>query len=512
MYFALSLSGQRVSAKKAVRGGRYICIRCRAPVYLRRGKIREAHFAHLHATANEECDLYHHAEPSTPVGQFPTRESESPVQELVLDLVLERPILSSSSSWHLCVRFPVPERSQGRFRFIMGGLDSRELLVRSLVGQTFYLKVPPSIERYRAAWVSDETDFHLKCALRAGCDGLPAEGVLAFSNDPGRYLQIAPYLEWGKSYFLIHRCATEVDDCAGLIVHAQRAQRDWVLSLVSLPHHPDARDRQKIEDRLNYPCEKISTSLILLDPQEYFRPDGTSACAYTARPILIMTRTESSNAHLHVSKYKDDEHLQTETFALDSEHEIVRVEVDDADQVCLELGGLVKRINLDTPNREPVGSVDLLVNTRGAWVSVLEMDPATLPRTRDFVEFAATSRITTTLFYKTVDALSWSEFRVDFCEELPDSDVGRKLFKPACASVDELHRLVFDESLSIDMRLGAMSVLRQAVDISNRDNQDVRKKYSWEMTGVEIWAKSCGQKQIPREYVQLLQHGKRTVE
>ena len=46
MYFAVDNSGRRISADIAERGHEYFCPLCSGPVILRRGEIKEAHFAH----------------------------------------------------------------------------------------------------------------------------------------------------------------------------------------------------------------------------------------------------------------------------------------------------------------------------------------------------------------------------------------------------------------------------------------------------------------------------------
>src|SRR5262245_37372211 len=109
-YATIGRAGKLIEAARAAIRRDYTCPSCRARVFLRRGSIRDAHFAHYPGEGKPECEQYHPYHPGTgiPPTRTPQRRDSDESEELRLTVEHE------GSEWTLLLHIPeVPNAELG---------------------------------------------------------------------------------------------------------------------------------------------------------------------------------------------------------------------------------------------------------------------------------------------------------------------------------------------------------------------------------------------------------------
>jgi hypothetical protein len=119
----------------------FACPVCGAAVFLRRGYVRAAHFAHKSGLASPECELYFFSEdirnpwPSSPLPPVGDSRGGEQIAPLALSIAIEpeqqtRP--RHLRRWELCVTIPKSNDSRGQISFDCGaGVHRNVYLSRS---------------------------------------------------------------------------------------------------------------------------------------------------------------------------------------------------------------------------------------------------------------------------------------------------------------------------------------------------------------------------------------------
>ena len=130
MWYAIdSGTGTRVHAVDGSRYRAYRCPTCRGEVFLRSGQQRAAHFAHIHHTANRECDLYTPGQSPLDPHRRPERDNPSvadhkpritPVEASIEVENRQSSRRARAPRWHLCLTIPKSLDGRGAITYDFG--------------------------------------------------------------------------------------------------------------------------------------------------------------------------------------------------------------------------------------------------------------------------------------------------------------------------------------------------------------------------------------------------------
>jgi hypothetical protein len=245
MYLAIdAYSKKHVRAASAQRGRDYRCPTCRAPVHLRRGTYREAHFAHDPGQGRPECELYHFSDSllgltsDDPV--FSPPAEILPRQRLSLWLNVQVPTGRNPATWSLEVLVPKSPGRAGTLTFD-GGADGLrvELSCLRLNAGAITCPVNPNAADFRVSWVSRDVDRYFAQAVQDRIAGLDPLRANVFSTGRGSRQERASVLNWGGSYYLVYRAARLADVPSQIASVALADHKDWSCLLVTLPSIAD---------------------------------------------------------------------------------------------------------------------------------------------------------------------------------------------------------------------------------------------------------------------------------
>jgi hypothetical protein len=226
MEWALNSSLQHVHAfsSDAIRGLPYTCPRCRNETFLRKGKKRIAHFAHVSGQTIKDCELY-----------VPPAIYASKVEDKILDNVYEKTldlyVEIEKENWSLHIKIPsaVGQYKGKAFLKIPFAWDGeRTIPLSSVRSNGKKVRVRLQEQLYNVI-VNGEIKDDWKKKVTHAVKGLGEDMVTIFyfSKLGGRRLLPNTPLQWGDTYVLI------CDD-------------QNIKNFLSLPHHIAHRKLKKI--------------------------------------------------------------------------------------------------------------------------------------------------------------------------------------------------------------------------------------------------------------------------
>jgi hypothetical protein len=236
-------TGGDVDAHYARSSGRFTCPVCRAPVILRDGRYRAAHFAHRVSTARKECLLYHPSsallEPWSIVS--PSAPLAEPTPRLALSLTVEQTTVRGKVTgvWGLNVTVPKSPSILGEIVVDCGVGDHRHILLAKLaIGPQTYA-VDLDAPSFFASWVSHEVPQEYGRRVRERIAGLAVDRFNVFLATKTKQRPAAGALIWGQDYYFLWRHDKVRTVPADIVVAALPQKNAWSCCLVSLPGEPD---------------------------------------------------------------------------------------------------------------------------------------------------------------------------------------------------------------------------------------------------------------------------------
>ncbi len=237
-------TGRVVAAGDASPYGDYICPMCTMPVFLRRGDVRVAHFAHRSGLASPECELYvpsdDIANPLTlPPGSHPKGQglSSEKIAPLALSIAIEpeyRPGRRGARQWDLCVTIPKSTDQHGQIEFDSGGGVHRRIPLSTLVLRPLSHPVDLDAINYGAVWVSPEVSQPYRTAVTHRLPGLSKDRITAFATTPEKFKPRVEILSWATSYYFVWRASAGLALPEELPCHILAQRGPWHCALVSL--------------------------------------------------------------------------------------------------------------------------------------------------------------------------------------------------------------------------------------------------------------------------------------
>ena len=252
MWYAIDVrTGKQIHADNGSRYRTYRCPVCEGEVFLRGGQHYAHHFAHRHATAKPECELYTpgksridpHRAPAHPF----TYEGRVAKDKLGITppsicIEVENRQLSGRGRiprWSLCIAIPKSVDGRGRISFDLGAASPRTIALSKLFGGPATYPANPDANDFKAVWCSPETDPAYRDIISERRPGLNKQGVTPFMSVRGRYKPRARRLVWGRAYYFVWPKSFDPKFPSALDVLAFEKIKDWSCVLCALPESRD---------------------------------------------------------------------------------------------------------------------------------------------------------------------------------------------------------------------------------------------------------------------------------
>lgn len=300
--------------------------KCGAPVYLRAGGYRAAHFAHERWSASDDCDLYHPFDSAAPAvtAVFPTSETPPEPQEAAALRGLALFIQTDSAlNAYLAIRVPAAEqgiRWDGEIRFSTPAGESR--LRQDHLTSDRYVRVRPTLERYAGRLVGTVDEVYGQM-ITDGVYGLSADKSL-FSIDDGfgRRLGWNEEVSWGDDLILVFSAEPTYNkflqfiEAVSFPYQPMSLHVDFKCVQLSLPEGSAVPEhvRAATVEYLEREVRPNRTRILILDPPaHHFSAEGEWVVAsgseslklYRSRPERV-TVVSDSGEDVSVQEISDD--------------------------------------------------------------------------------------------------------------------------------------------------------------------------------------------------------------
>lgn len=253
MEWALNSSLQHVHAfsSDAIRGLSYTCPRCRKETFLRKGKKRIAHFAHVSGQTIKDCELY-----------VPPTIYDSKVENKIIDNLYEKSldlyVEIEKENWSLHIKIPsaVGQYIGKAFLKIPFAWDGeRTIPLSSVRSNGKKVRVRLQTQNYNVITNGDMKD-DWKTKVTHFVKGLDEDmiTIFYFSKLGGRRLLPNTPLQWGETYVLIcdHQNIKNFLNLPHLIAHRKlKKVNSWSAMIIKLPTSLDSFIEQWIGNYLN---------------------------------------------------------------------------------------------------------------------------------------------------------------------------------------------------------------------------------------------------------------------
>ena len=298
MYFATERrSREIVPAHKASQWRDYFCPTCKAGVFLRDGKKRDKHFAHMPRQGKPECEDFHPSNELARSWQNNIIVSHGPsVDPLRLGVELEPDHVSGRGprNWRLCLTVPKSHDGRGKISIDLGDGDVRPITLAKLsLGAQTYV-VDPTASEFGAKWVSPEVHADYKSAVEERAAGLDSDAINAFSSTREKLKPLTDAFCWGESYYFVWLSNATFAFPPGLISNALAENRGWSCALGVLPHAPDAELADWLTTNCNLPIIRPKREWAIVYPPPYAFDDNGSLEIPAATEVVLALKSIGS--------------------------------------------------------------------------------------------------------------------------------------------------------------------------------------------------------------------------
>ncbi|WP_411552983.1 hypothetical protein [Paenibacillus lautus] len=310
MEWALNSSLQHVhaSSSDAIRGLSYTCPRCRKETFLRKGKKRIAHFAHVSGQTIKDCELY--VPPTIYTSKVEDRIIDN-LNEKTLDLYVE----IEKENWSLHIKIPsaVGQYTGKAFLKIPFAWDGeRTIPLSSVRSYGKKVRVKLQTEIYKVVVNGDIKD-EWKKKVTHSVKGLDEDmiTIFYFSKLGGRRLLQNTPLQWGETYVLI--CNDQNIKTFFYLPHliAYRKLKNvntWSALVIKLPTSSDNFVEQWIRDIFNKSVVAPVPQLRLVSPVSSAVDDQEAVVISPSDNVIIaVTGEQGAKAWSTIHVHKIDE-------------------------------------------------------------------------------------------------------------------------------------------------------------------------------------------------------------
>ncbi|MDA9537379.1 hypothetical protein ACM41_14585 [Bradyrhizobium sp. CCBAU 21362] len=261
-------------------------------MFLRNGKQRDKHFAHMPRQGSPECEDFHPSNELARSWQNTIVATSRPsVDPLKLSIELDPDHVSGRGprNWRLCLTVPKSHDGHGKISIDLGGGDVRPVTLAKLsLGAQTYV-VDPMAAEFGAKWVSPEVYADYKSVVEERAAGLDSGAINAFSSTPQKMKPLTDAFCWGDSYYFVWRSNATFTFPPGLISHALAENRGWCCALGALPHTPDAELAHWLTTNCSLPIIRAKRDWAIVYPPPYgFDDNGSLEIPATTEVVLAL--------------------------------------------------------------------------------------------------------------------------------------------------------------------------------------------------------------------------------
>jgi hypothetical protein len=224
------------------------CPCCNAPVFLRAGSYRQAHFAHYGYTGTEKCEYYH---PSDETDPTPARPAIEPPKASREDAFVRAGIFLSRTTHGVSLVLRLPRlRDAGKASnaavVIQTGLGKREIL-SSQLARTHFIAVAPGVPIATAT--APQVLAGVQASIGLAVEAFREDGNFFLATDgPGALLPPGAPLEWGEQYWLVTKRKRQHNYAVDLFEFKLEAERrGWCYYRTILPDPTMASETARAE-------------------------------------------------------------------------------------------------------------------------------------------------------------------------------------------------------------------------------------------------------------------------
>lgn len=310
MEWALNSSLQHVhaSSSDAIRGLWYTCPRCRKETFLRKGKKRIAHFAHVSGQTIKECELY--VPPTIYASKVEDRIIDN-LYEKTLDLYVE----IEKESWSLHIKIPsaVGQYTGKAFLKIPFAWDGERTIPLSSV-RSYGKKVRVRLQtQIYNVIVNGDIKDEWKKKVTNSVKGLDEDmiTIFYFSKLGGRRLLQNTPLQWGDTYVLIcnDQNIKTLFNLPHLIAYRKlKKVNSWFALVIKLPTSSDSFVEQWIRDIFNKSVVAPVPQLRLVSPVSSAVDDQEAVVISPSDNVIIAVTGEHGAkawSTIHVQKIEE---------------------------------------------------------------------------------------------------------------------------------------------------------------------------------------------------------------
>lgn len=311
MEWALNSDLQHVHAfsSDAIKGLSYKCPRCRRETFLRKGKKRVAHFAHVSGQTIKDCELY---VPPTIYASKVENTIIDNTYEKTLDLYME----IEKENWSVYIKIPsavgqYTGKAFLRFPFAWDG--ERIIPLSSVRGGGKKVRVRLQTELYNVGVYGDIKDeWKKKVAHSIRGLGEDMITVFYFSKLGGRRLLQNSPLQWGETYIITcnEQKVKAFLNLPHLIACRKLKKVDtWSALVIKLPTSSDTCIEQWVRDVFNKSVVGPNPQIRLVSPVTSLMDDNQDGLVISPSDNVIVAISGENGAKawsiIHVQKIKE---------------------------------------------------------------------------------------------------------------------------------------------------------------------------------------------------------------
>lgn len=267
---------------------RYICPVCKESVFLRRGVVRRAHFAHRPSEGDRECENYH------PGGEYLASASVTPQpkkpQPLPLFISVDD-LGGGRLRWRLALLIPYNVEISG-FVLVEHGISGRARVdLSSLAQGGRRIPVRNQTEPYIASLIGTAEDSY-RGRFAAPVPGLDGNygNVFRYGERGGRRLDPDHPLYWGRGYYVVWSRTLTPTWPAAVYVRRLNDIGPWQGACIEMPPDEDEIATKWADDFLAREVRRPPVTISVVSPMTHRLPDDSLAVEEGSDAIVAVTR------------------------------------------------------------------------------------------------------------------------------------------------------------------------------------------------------------------------------
>jgi hypothetical protein len=285
-------TGRIVSADEAMPYGSYRCPTCNADVFLRSGRYRVTHFAHMPGQGKPECEFFHQTDDLRHQWQSNVYDPQGPTIDplrLSIELEPDTDAHRGPRKWGLRLTVPKSHDPHGDVSIDLGSGDVRKISLAGLsLGARTY-RADLATSDFGAAWVSPEVRPAYRAAVVHRILGLSRRFVTAFAAVEHKLKPQCKIVRWGESYYFVWNSNMSVLIPSSLPHHSFAENQGWSCSLLALPDMADPEVAAWLERICDLQIARSKREWALIFPTPYaVDDDGKVEIHSTSRLLLAI--------------------------------------------------------------------------------------------------------------------------------------------------------------------------------------------------------------------------------